>query len=178
MSFPVDDFGMNIRAEVKAYNFGFSPAKHLSSVIRSGDEVTVLSYTLPKYTQFRPGGLGIAPQNVTIIANSQYAEQAIELKRAYPELRIFLDPFVHCKMTLASSGKVWIGSANIAMSSSFDSTIAVDSQPVYAFYMEQIRRCGLLSPAKEVLLDDHAEPLCSCPRCSAAEDFSDLDDDE
>ena len=79
MSFPVDDFGMNIRAEVKAYNFGFSPAKHLSSVIRSGDEVTVLSYTLPKYTQFRPGGLGIAPQNVTIIANSQYAEQAIEL---------------------------------------------------------------------------------------------------
>lgn len=40
MSFPIDDFGMNIRAEVKAFNFGFSPAKNLGSVIRTGDRPT------------------------------------------------------------------------------------------------------------------------------------------
>lgn len=174
MSFPVDDFGMNIRAEVKAFNLGFSPAKHLSSVIRSGDTVTVLSYTLPSYECYRPNGLGIAPHKLTIIANSKYAEQAYALKRSYPELRIFLDPNVHCKMTLASSGKVWIGSANIALTNSFDSTIAVDSMPVYAFYMEQIRRHGLLAPAKEVLLDDE-EPMYCCASC-AAEDFENPDD--
>ena len=179
MSFPIDDFGMNIRAEVKAFNFGFSPAKNLGSVIRTGDKVTVLSYTLPNHECFRPNGLGIAPQNVTIIANTQYADQALELKRAYPELRIFLDPYVHCKMTLASSGKVWIGSANIALSNSFDSTIGIESIPVYAFYMEQIRRRGMLAPEKEVLLDEDDEPICPyMHQCSAAEDFAELGDDE
>lgn len=178
MSFPVDDFGMNIRAEVKAFNLGFSPAKHLSSVIRSGDTVTVLSYTLPNHECYRPNGLGIAPHKLTIIANSKYAEQAYELKRAYPELRIFLDPNVHCKMTLASSGKVWIGSANISLTNSFDSTIAVDSMPIYAFYIEQIRRYGLLIPTKEVLLNDaDDEPVYCCDHCTAAEDFEALDDE-
>ena len=108
MSFPVDDFGMNIRAEVKAFNFGFSTAKNLASVIRANDKVTVVSFALPTHACFRPNGLGICPQNVTIIANSRYADQALELKQAYPDLRIFLDPRVHAKMTLASSGKVWI----------------------------------------------------------------------
>ena len=105
MSFPVDDFGMNIRAEVKAYNFGFSTAKNLASVIRANDKVTVVTFALPTHACFRPNGLGICPQNVTIIGNSRYADQALELKQAYPELRIFLDPRVHAKMTLASSGK-------------------------------------------------------------------------
>ena len=108
MSFPVDDFGMNIRAEVKAYNFGFSTAKNLASVIRANDKVTVVTFALPTHACFRPNGLGICPQNVTIIANSRYADQALKLKQAYPDLRIFLDPRVHAKMTLASSGKVWL----------------------------------------------------------------------
>ena len=80
MSFPVDDFGMNIRAEVKAYNFGFSTAKNLASVIRANDKVTVVTFALPTHACFRPNGLGICPQNVTIIANSQYADQALKLK--------------------------------------------------------------------------------------------------
>ena len=144
MSFPVDDFGMNIRAEVKAYNFGFSTAKNLASVIRANDKVTVVTFALPTHACFRPNGLGICPQNVTIIANSRYADQALELKQAYPELRIFLDPRVHAKMTLASSGKVWMGSANMAMSNSLDSTIGIESPAVYAYFMDQIRRSGLL----------------------------------
>ena len=49
MSFPVDDFGMNIRAEVKAYNFGFSTAKNLASVIRANDKVTVVTFALPTH---------------------------------------------------------------------------------------------------------------------------------
>lgn len=146
MSFPVDDFGMNIRAEVKAYNFGFSTAKNLASVIRANDKVTVVSFALPTHACFRPNGLGICPQNVTIIANSRYADQALELKQAYPELRIFLDPRIHAKMTLASSGKVWLGSANMAMSNSLDSTIGIESPAVYAYFMDQIRRSGLLCP--------------------------------
>ena len=132
MSFPVDDFGMNIRAEVKAYNFGFSTAKNLASVIRANDKVTVVSFALPTHACFRPNGLGICPQNVTIIANNRYADQALKLKQAYPDLRIFLDPRVHAKMTLASSGKVWLGSANMAMSNSLDSTIGIESPAVYA----------------------------------------------
>ena len=132
MSFPVDDFGMNIRAEVKAFNFGFSTAKNLASVIRANDKVTVVSFALPTHACFRPNGLGICPQNVTIIANSRYADQALELKQAYPDLRIFLDPRVHAKMTLASSGKVWLGSANMAMSNSLDSTIGIESPAVYS----------------------------------------------
>ena len=50
MSFPVDDFGMNIRAEVKAYNFGFSTAKNLASVIRANDKVTVVTFALPTHS--------------------------------------------------------------------------------------------------------------------------------
>ena len=177
MSFPVDDFGMNIKAEVKAFNFGFSPAKNLASVIRANDRVTVVSFALPTHACFRPNGLGIRPQNVTIIANSQYADQALELKRSYPELRIFLDPRVHAKMTLASSGKVWLGSANMTMSNSLDSTIGIDSPVVYAYYMDQIRRNGLMCPENEVQLDFDDPIYDGKPTC-AAEDFADLDDDE
>lgn len=177
MSFPVDDFGMNIRAEVKAYNFGFSTAKNLASVIRANDKVTVVTFALPTHACFRPNGLGICPQNVTIIANSRYADQALELKQAYPDLRIFLDPRVHAKMTLASSGKVWLGSANMAMSNSLDSTIGIESPAVYAYFMDQIRRSGLLCPENELQLgfDDpvyDGKPVCT------AEDFDELDDDE
>ena len=144
MSFPVDDFGMNIRAEVKAYNFGFSTAKNLASVIRANDKVTVVTFALPTHACFRPNGLGICPQNVTIIGNSRYADQALELKQAYPELRIFLDPRIHAKMTLASSGKVWLGSANMAMSNSLDSTIGIESPAVYATqHMILRKRTGL-----------------------------------
>ena len=164
MSFPVDDFGMNIRAEVKAYNFGFSTAKNLASVIRANDKVTVVTFALPTHACFRPNGLGICPQNVTIIANSRYADQALELKQAYPELRIFLDPRVHAKMTLASSGKVWMGSANMAMSNSLDSTIGIESPAVYAYFMDQIRRSGLLCPENEGLARMYAGqgylPVC------------------
>lgn len=114
---------------------------------------------------------------MTIIANSRYADQALELKQAYPDLRIFLDPRVHAKMTLASSGKVWLGSANMAMSNSLDSTIGIESPAVYAYFMDQIRRSGLLCPENEVQLgfDDpvyDGKPVC------AAEDFDALDDDE
>lgn len=177
MSFPVDDFGMNIRAEVKAFNFGFSPAKNLASVIRTNDRVTIVTFALPNHACFRPNGLGICPQNVTIIANSRYAEQAMELKHDYPELRIFLDPHVHAKMTLASSGKVWLSSENMTMSNSLDSTIAIESQAVYAYFMDQIRSKGLLRPENEVLLDFDDPVYDGNPAC-AADDFADLDDDE
>ncbi len=175
--FPVDDFGMNIRAEVKAFNFGFSPAKNLSSVIRSGDKVTIMTFSLPSHDYYRPNGLGINPQNVTIIANSRYMEQALELKHDYPELRIFLSPNVHAKMTLASSGKVWLGSANLTMSHSLEGTVAIDSPTVYAYFMDQIQRSGLLNPENEMDLNFKPidfESACQC----AAEDFEDLDDDE
>lgn len=175
MSFPVDDFGMNIRAEVKAFNFGFSPAKNLASVIRTDDKVTILTYTLPNCDHFRPNGLGLNPQNVTIIANSQYAAQAMELKRAYPDLHIFLDHRVHCKMTLASSGKVWVGSANMAISNSLDCTVGIESPAVYAYFMEQIARYGLICPMREVLLENEEDDYHSVG--SAVDDFSDIDDE-
>jgi len=177
MSFPVDDFGMNIRAEVKCFNFGFSTAKSLASVIRANERVTIVTFALPTHPCFRPTGLDIHPQNVTIIANSQYAGQAMELKRAYPELHIYLDPQVHAKMTLASSGKVWLGSANMSKSNSIDSTVGIDSPVVYAYFMDQIRRNGLLCPENEVLLD-FDDPIFDGKVGCAAEDFADLDDDE
>jgi len=43
--------------------------------------------------------------------------------------------------------------------------------------MEQIRRRGMLAPEKEVLLEED-EPICPYMRCSAAEDFADISDDE
>lgn len=100
-----------------------------------------------------------------------------QIQRTYPDLRIFLDPRVHAKMTLASSGKVWLGSANMAMSNSLDSTIGIESPAVYAYFMDQIRRSGLLCPENELQLgfDDpvyDGKPVC------AAEDFDELDDDE
>ena len=177
MSLPVDDFGMNIRAEIKAFNFGFSPAKNLASVIRSGDKVTLVTFSLPGHEYYRPNGLAINPQNVTIIANSRYLEQALELKQAYPELRIFLSPNVHAKMTLASSGKVWLGSANLPLSHSLEGTVAIDSPTVYAYFMDQIQRNGLLNPDNEVDENFAAGGYADACRCAAA-DFEDLDDDE
>ena len=177
MSFPVDDFGMNIRAEVKAFNFGFSPAKNLSNVIRSNDRVTIVTFSLPNHTCFRPNGLGIRPQNVTIIANSRYAVQALELKSAYPELHIYLDPRVHGKMTLASSGKVWLGSANMTMGSSLETTVGIESPAVYAYFMDQICSNGLMCSANAVLLDSDIPDYDGENTCTA-EDFADPDDDE
>ena len=73
--------------------------------------------------------------------------------------------------------KVWLGSANMAMSNSLDSTIGIESPAVYAYFMDQIRRSGLLCPENELQLgfDDpvyDGKPVC------AAEDFDELDDDE
>ena len=177
MSFPVDDFGINLRAEVKCFNFGFSTAKSLASVIRANEKVLVVTFALPKYPCYRPTGLDINPQNVTIIANSQYENEAMELKQAYPDLHIYLDPQVHAKMILASSGKVWLGSANMSKSNSLDSTVGINSPVVHAYFMDQIRRNGLLCPENEVQLD-FDDPIFDGIPSSAATDFTDLTDDD
>jgi len=177
MSFPVDAFGLNQVAEIKAYNMGFSPAKHLSAILRRPDEqVTILTYALPAQEWYLPKAFDIRTKGVTIIAHSKYAEQAMAIKRKYPDIRIFLDYRVHAKMTLSSSGQIWIGSANLCNSHSLDGTVALESPALYAFYMDEIARYHLTDPAKEVLLDGDM-PVFEGIMSTAAEDFSIIDDD-
>ena len=176
MSFPVDEFGINQRVEAKCYNLGFSPAKHLASILRRSDEeVTIMTYALPAQEWYLPKALDIRTEGVTIIAHTNFATQALELKRKYPALRIFLDPRVHAKMTLTSGGQIWIGSANLCLSHSLDGTIGLESPAMYAYLMDEIQRYHLTDPSKEVTLD--FDDYYAGEHSSTEPDFTGMEDE-
>lgn len=88
---------------------------------------------------------------VTIIAHTNYAEEAKALKQKYPALRIFLDSRAHAKMILAN-GNIWVGSANLTNCPSMEGTLAIASPAICAFMMDELRRNGAFDPGKEVIL--------------------------
>ena len=151
MSFSVDAYGMNTVAEVKAYNLGFSTTLFLNGLLRQPGEVIICTYSLPAVDAIYPAAFNTRSDGVTIIAHTNYAEEAKALKQKYPDLRIFLDTRSHAKMIL-TNGNVWIGSANLTNYHSMEGTIAVSSPAIYAFMLDELRRNGALDPMKEVLL--------------------------
>ena len=151
MSFSVDAYGMNTVAEVKAYNLGFSTTLFLNSLLRQPGEVVICTYSLPAVDAIYPAALNTRTDGVTIIAHSNYAEEAKALKQKYPALRIFLDSRAHAKMILAN-GNIWVGSANLTNCHSMEGTLAIASPAICAFMMDELRRNGALDAAKEVVL--------------------------
>ncbi len=151
MSYSIYAYGMNTVAEVKAYNLDFSTTLFLSSLLRQPGDVVICTYSLPAVNAIYPAGLNIRTEGVTIIAHTNYLEQAKALKQRYPALRIYLNNRAHAKMILTHD-RLWVGSANLTKCHSMEGTLAIASPAICAFMMDELRRNGAFEPGNEVVV--------------------------
>ena len=152
MSFTADNFGMTAQVNIKPCSFDFQLLKHLGGLLNNPNEITIITYALPRVQEYLQGIFDIRSKDVNIICNSKYADDARALKEKYPDLRIYTDPCVHAKMILAAPARVWISSTNLGITRSAEGTVGIESRAVYGFYEDEIMRRGLMNKEKEVIL--------------------------
>lgn len=154
MSFSTDCGGLALKADIKLSTQTSTWRTRLTALLRSDDEITICTFSLPKRTDYLASLFRVRSKGVTIIVNQKFEHEAKALKSIYQELCIILSPNVHAKMALASPDKVWLSSENLVKGSSFEGTVGIHSIAAYTFLMAELQKNVLQSPriSKEVAI--------------------------
>ena len=152
MAFKTDCGGTALTADIKISNKATTWNTRLSQIGRHDKAVTIVTFSLcdfdyiSKIVSKRKGGAGI-----TIVCNSKYEPNAWLLKRAFPELRMFVSPYAHAKLALIEPETVWVSSENLGhKSSTFDASIGIHDQEAYNHYFSQIESLLRSRDTKEI----------------------------
>src|SRR5260221_14252060 len=84
-------------------------ATKLSQLARQPGTVRIATYSLPDMEYVRTQ-LGRRPWDIWLIANMRFYDRALEVKRAFPQLRVAVNPQTHAKFLLIEPRTLWLGS--------------------------------------------------------------------
>ena len=140
MAFKTDCGGIAMTANIKLSNAATTWNTRLSQIGRHDHLVTLVSFSLCDFTYLskiiskRDAGTGIR-----IICGDKYEWNAIQLKRLFPDLKIYISPHAHAKLALIEPSTVWVSSENLGhVRDSFDASIGIHSEEAYNHYLAQI----------------------------------------
>jgi hypothetical protein len=110
-------------------------ATHFSYIGRPGfanNKIHIISNLLTDIDYLKKV-IGKRPNNIFIIANTNAAYEADELKRSYPEIRIALHKTNNAKIVLIEPDKVWVSSADFGKTpkNQINSTIGLHSKTIH-----------------------------------------------
>jgi hypothetical protein len=152
MSFRTDSGGMALEAEIKLSNKATTWNTRLDHISRHDRAVTLVTFSLCDYDYIcrivskRERGAGI-----TIICNSKYESNAYLIKRAFPDLKIYVNPYAHAKLALVEPGTVWLSSENLGKKkNTFDASIGIHSEEAYNHYYSQVQSLLRSRDTKEI----------------------------
>jgi len=125
---------------VKLSNKGTTWNTRLQHIGKHDNEVIIVTFSLcnfeyiSKLVSKRERGAGI-----TIICNSKYEMNAYLLKKEFPDLKIYVNPYAHAKLALIGPETVWLSSENLGRKqNTFDASIGIQSPEAYDHYHSQI----------------------------------------
>lgn len=123
-------------SEVKLYYSGSHTwAMKLSQLAGQAGVVRIVTYSLPDMDyvkkQFRR-----RPHDIWLICHSKFRKGAIEIKRAFPKIKVAVKDDVHSKVLLIEPKTVYVTSANFGLSKWHETTIGVRSQEAHDAYVE------------------------------------------
>lgn len=140
MTLKTDGGGLAVSANIKVSSTSSASTwnTRLSQIKRVKGEIFICTYSLPDLKYIKQI-LDKRSTGITILANSKFLEKAIELKFAYPDLKIKLANNTHAKIVLISPETVWLSSANFCHSGWFENTVGIKNKDVYEFYEKEIQ---------------------------------------
>jgi len=139
MAFQTDNGGLALKADIKIGADASTWNTRLSQLSRTDAEVILCTYSLPNIPSVRQI-LDRRSRNITLIVNARFAAQANALKRAYPELTLYLIPRTHAKMALIAPATVWLSSENIGTSGWYENTVGIRSAAAYDYLRASVFR--------------------------------------
>jgi len=140
MAFKTDCGGIALTIDAKLSNKATTWNTRLSQIGRHDHEVILVTFSLcdfdyiSKIVSKRERGKGI-----TIICNSKYEINAYHIKKAFPDLKIYVNPYAHAKLALIGPETVWLSSENLGKKkNTFDASIGIHSKEAYDHYHAQV----------------------------------------
>ena len=141
MNFNSNGGGIAVRADIRVVAGGSTWNTRLAQLLRGNRKIVICTFSLsPDYVGRL---LRKRSRDVVLVVNSKFAGKAMEVKREFPNVRIFLAANTHAKMALVEPDMVWLSSENLVRSRNFENTVGICSRDVYEFYMRQMMLHGL-----------------------------------
>ena len=138
MEMKTDTAGIVVEGKMKLSNFGVTWNTRLQRLMKHDGNITICSHSIANMA-FLTRLLRVRSENVTIIVNSKYARIAQKYKNWYPDIEMYVSPFVHAKLVLAEPDIVFLSSENLGNNQgSFDATIGLESAEAYEHYRSQV----------------------------------------
>lgn len=149
--FKTDNGGIAFKcSDIKLQGCVSTWATKLSQLGRQTGIVRILTYSLPNIdyvkTQFKR-----RPHGIYIICHSKFRDRALEIKRAFPEIRIALNPELHSKVLLIEPETVYVSSANFGSSKWHETSVGFHSKAAHDWFVDNDFFC-LWHDSKEVEL--------------------------
>ena len=142
MAFKTDCGGVAMTADIKLSKGATTWNTRLSQISRHDHLVTLVTFSLCDFTYIsklvskREAGAGIR-----IICGDKYEWNAIQLKKQFPDLKIYVSPHAHAKLALIEPNTVWVSSENLGhKKETFDASIGIHSVEAYNHYLSQVER--------------------------------------
>ena len=140
MAFKSDCGGIALMVNAKLSYKATTWHTRLNQIGKHDNEEIIVTYSLchfdyiSKILSKREGGKGI-----TIICHTNYEANAYCIKKAFPDLKIYVSPHAHAKMALIEPMTVWLSSENLGkVKNTFDASIGIQSKEAYDHYYTQV----------------------------------------
>lgn len=123
-------------SELKLYYSGTHTwAMKLSQLHRQTGYVRIITYSLPDIDYVRQQ-FHRRPYDISIICHSKFRDKAIEIKKAFPNIRIAVKNSVHSKVLLIEPKTLYVTSANFGRSHWHETCLGARSKVAHDEYIE------------------------------------------
>jgi phosphatidylserine/phosphatidylglycerophosphate/cardiolipin synthase-like enzyme len=134
-----DASGMAFKCNDMKLFTGGTWAMKLSQLHRQEGAVHIATYSLPRLDYVKEQ-FARRPQDIFLLANERFYEQAREIKRAFPGIRVATHPAMHMKLLLIAPQTVYVTSANFGSSGWAEMGIGMHSPTAYQYTLEEFQR--------------------------------------
>lgn len=117
--------------------------------LKNNKAVYISTYSLPDKEYLKELFANHGCEKVTIIANSKFRERAEEIKKAFSNIKIYLEKDNHEKVVLCEPSTIHITSANFGNSGWREMGVSLKSEEAFAFLLEKYKK--RLETAEEVI---------------------------
>jgi phosphatidylserine/phosphatidylglycerophosphate/cardiolipin synthase-like enzyme len=136
MPFKTDSGGWVFGASEWKLSLGASTwATRLSQLNRQSGVVRLLTYSLPSMS-YVTRQFSRRPKDIWVICHSKFEGRALELKSAFPDIRIAVHDSLHAKVLTIEPATVWLGSANFGDSGWVEVMAGIRSKPAHDHCVE------------------------------------------
>lgn len=124
-------------AELKLYRPSHTYAMKIGMIWHQRGMLRILTYSLPNVDYVRTQ-LGRRPVDILLLAHEKFRSRALELKAAFPDIRIALSETMHSKVVAIEPKTLYIGSANFGSSGWHETVIGVRSKEAHDYFISHI----------------------------------------